>query len=40
MRTTVPGAVFQRIPQQPRGVIRRPAGVRHLDLQKEPIIRI
>jgi hypothetical protein len=40
MRTPVAGAVFQRIPQPPRGVIRRPARVRDLDPQEKPIIRI
>jgi hypothetical protein len=40
VRTPVAGPVFQRVPQPPRGVIRRAAGVRDLDPQEKPIIRI
>jgi hypothetical protein len=40
MRTPVARPVFQHIPQPPRGVIRGAAGVRDLDPQKKPIIRI
>jgi hypothetical protein len=40
MRTPLPSPIRQRIPQPPRGVIRGAAGVRHLDPQKKPIIRV
>ncbi len=40
VRPPVPGPVLQSVPQPPRGVIRGAAGMRHLDPQKKPIIRI
>jgi hypothetical protein len=40
MRTPLPSPILQRIPQPPGRIIRRATGVRHLDPQKKPIIRI